>query len=143
MNASDLDRSETDIINVAEQRIWQSMKEGQFENLPGKGKPLDLSINPHADPAEDTLFRILSKNGCAPEWVELNKEIRTQVNIWRFALKKAWANRCNQSDPQWIESAEALKQQMSVINNKVRAAAIQVLNPDLLLSVQIIDAKTC
>ncbi|RVW47948.1 hypothetical protein VitviT2T_012645 [Vitis vinifera] len=112
-------RSETDIINIAEQRIWQSMKEGQFENLPGKGKPLDLSDNPHADPAEDTLYRILSKNGCAPEWVELNKEIRTQVNGWRSALKKAWANRCNQSDSQWIESCKALKLQMSDINNKV------------------------
>ncbi|KAK1389564.1 hypothetical protein POM88_017742 [Heracleum sosnowskyi] len=30
-------RSETDIINVVEQRIWHSMEEGQFENLPGKG----------------------------------------------------------------------------------------------------------
>ncbi|KAL6336826.1 hypothetical protein AAG906_036140 [Vitis piasezkii] len=95
------------------------MKEGQFENLPGKGKPLDLSDNPHADPAEDTLYRILSKNGCAPEWVELNKEIRTQVNGWRSALKKAWANRCNQSDSQWIESCKALKLQMSDINKKV------------------------
>lgn len=119
MNVYDLDRSETDIINIAEQRIWQSMKEGQFENLPGKGKPLDLSDNPHADPAEDTLYRILSKNGCAPEWVELNKEIRTQVNGWRSALKKAWANRCNQSHSQWIESCKALKLQMSDINNKV------------------------
>ncbi|KAL9272367.1 DnaJ homolog subfamily C member 28-like protein [Drosera capensis] len=72
-------RSETDIINVVEQRIWQSMEEGHFENLPGEGKPLDLSTNPHADPAEDTLYKILSKNKCAPEWVELNKEIRTRV----------------------------------------------------------------
>ncbi|KAL6138477.1 hypothetical protein ACLB2K_063761 [Fragaria x ananassa] len=77
--------SETDIINVVEQRIWHSMEEGQFENLPGKGKPLDLSSNsnPHADPAADTLYRILSKNGCAPRWVELNKEIRMQAAEWR------------------------------------------------------------
>lgn len=88
------------------------MEEGQFENLPGKGKPLKLDMNPHADPAEDTLYRILSKNGCAPEWIELNKEIRTNVSEWREALKKAWINK-------WVESSEALKTQLRDINNKV------------------------
>lgn len=95
------------------------MEEGQFENLPGKGKPLNLSTNPHADPAEDTLYRILSKNGCAPEWVELNKEIRSQISEWRSTLKKAWANRCNGDYSTWIESSEALKAQLRDINNKV------------------------
>lgn len=95
------------------------MEEGQFENLQGKGKPLNLSTNPHADPAEDTLYRILSKNGCAPEWVELNKEIRTRISEWRSALKKAWASRCNGTDSKWDESSEALKLQLRDINNKV------------------------
>ncbi|GMH09872.1 hypothetical protein Nepgr_011713 [Nepenthes gracilis] len=112
-------RSETDIINVVEQRIWQSMEEGHFENLPGKGKPLDLGTNPHADPAEDTLYRILSKNGCAPEWVELNKEIRSQVAEWRLALKKAWTNKRNGDETKWVECSEALKIQIRGINDKV------------------------
>lgn len=117
----DLGRSETDIINVVEQRIWHSMEEGQFENLPGKGKPLNLSTNPHADPAEDTLYRILSKNGCAPEWVELNKEIRNQISEWRSALKRAWGSRCNGDSSKWVETSEALKLQLRGINDKVRA----------------------
>ncbi|PHU05153.1 hypothetical protein BC332_25975 [Capsicum chinense] len=112
-------RSETDIINVVEQRIWHSMEEGQFENLPGKGKPLDLNTNPHADPAEDTLYRILSKNKCAPEWVELNKEIRTKVAEWRSALKKAWMHRGSVDDSKWIEASGSLKLQIHEINNKV------------------------
>ncbi|MBA0838199.1 hypothetical protein Goarm_010278 [Gossypium armourianum] len=113
-------RSETDIINVVEQRIWHSMEEGQFENLAGKGKPLNLNTNPHADPAEDTLYRILSKNGCAPEWVELNKEIRNKVSEWRVALKKAWTSKCNGNDEEkWIERCESLKKQLRDINDKV------------------------
>ncbi|XP_004304326.1 PREDICTED: dnaJ homolog subfamily C member 28 [Fragaria vesca subsp. vesca] len=115
-------RSETDIINVVEQRIWHSMEEGQFENLPGKGKPLDLSSNsnPHADPADDTLYRILSKNGCAPRWVELNKEIRTQAAEWRRAMKKAWEKRNGEGgEERWVETSAALKVQMKQINNKV------------------------
>ena len=115
-----MSRSETDIINVVEQRIWHSMEEGQFENLPGKGKPLDLSSKPHVDPADDTLYRILSKNGCAPRWVELNKEIRGQAAEWRKALKKAWEKRNGDEDQEkWRETCEALKVQMKQINNKV------------------------
>ncbi|XP_031102395.1 dnaJ homolog subfamily C member 28-like [Ipomoea triloba] len=109
-------RSETDIINVVEQRIWHSMEQGQFENLPGKGKPLDLSSNPHA---EDTLYRILSRNKCAPEWVELNKEIRDKVAVWRSSLKKAWGYRSSGNDAKWVEYSEALKLQMRDINDKV------------------------
>ncbi|KAJ0235123.1 Tetratricopeptide repeat [Hirschfeldia incana] len=112
-------RSETDIINVVEQRIWHSMEEGQFENLPGKGKPLNLHTNPHADPAEDTLYRILNKNGFAPEWVELNKDIRSKAKEWRVSLKKAWAMKLEDDQSGWEEQSNLLKTQLKQINNMV------------------------
>ncbi|KAI3954772.1 hypothetical protein MKW98_002878 [Papaver atlanticum] len=112
-------RSETDIINVVEQRIYQSMEEGKFENLPGKGKPLNLVTNPHADPAEDTLFRILNQNGFAPEWVELNKEIRSNIAQWRLSLSKAHARRLNGDISKWDKDSEAFKVQVRAINDKV------------------------
>lgn len=113
-------RSETDIANVVEQRIWRSMEEGHFENLPGKGKPLDLADNPHADPAEDTLYRILSRNGCAPEWIELNKEIRRSIGEWRLALRKALPRPPpgNDGDPLCFEHLQPLKSLMADINSK-------------------------
>ncbi|RRT44888.1 hypothetical protein BHM03_00021321 [Ensete ventricosum] len=95
------------------------MEEGHFENLPGKGRPLNLNSNPHVDPAEDTLYRILSRNGCAPEWVELNKEIRSKIAEWRLALKKSWANKSDHEDSKWQDDSEILKAQMRDINDKV------------------------
>ncbi|KAJ9542798.1 hypothetical protein OSB04_029304 [Centaurea solstitialis] len=112
-------RSETDIMNVVERRIWRSMEEGHFENLPGKGKPLNLDSNPHADPAEDTLYRILSQNKCAPEWVELNKEIRTSIAEWRSTLKKAWDRKESGDMSKWVEYSDSLKLQLRSINDKV------------------------
>lgn len=106
-------------MNVVEQRIWHSMEEGHFENLPGKGRPQNLTTNPHADPAEDTLYRILSKNGCAPEWVELNKEIRGMIARWRSVLRKAWANRCEQNGSTWHDDRRALQEKIRQINDKV------------------------
>ncbi|OAO91294.1 hypothetical protein AXX17_AT5G02860 [Arabidopsis thaliana] len=115
----DASESETDIINVVEQRIWHSMEEGHFENLPGKGKPLNLHTNPHADPAEDTLYRILNKNGFAPEWVELNKEIRNKAKEWRVSLKKAWTMKLEEDQSGWEERSDLLKNELKKINNMV------------------------
>lgn len=95
------------------------MEEGQFENLPGKGKPLNLNSNPHADPADDTLYRILSRNKCAPEWVELNKEIRIGVAEWRLSLKKAWVRKESGDNSKWDENSDSLKLQLRIINDKV------------------------
>ena len=100
------------------------MEEGHFENLPGKGKPLNLDTNPHADPAEDTLYRILSKNGCAPEWVELNKEIRGMIVNWRSALSKAWANRSEHDSSTWYDDCRVLQERIRQINDKVLLCSI-------------------
>ena len=99
------------------------MEEGHFENLPGKGKPLNLHTNPHADPAEDTLYRILNKNGFAPEWVELNKEIRNKAKEWRVSLKKAWTMKLEEDQSGWEERSDLLKNELKQINNK---ASIQL-----------------
>lgn len=112
-----INRSESDITNVVERRIFQSMLEGEFENLPGKGKPLDLTTNPHVDPAEDALYRILSRNKCAPEWIELNKEIRSKVAEWRSLLNKAWVYKCEGNSIKWDKRSEELKLQMREIND--------------------------
>ncbi|PWA76499.1 dnaJ-like protein [Artemisia annua] len=95
------------------------MEEGHFENLLGKVKPLNLNSNPHADPAEDTLYRILSKNNCAPEWVELNKGIRSDIANWRLTLKKACAYKESGDISKWNEYSDSLKAQIRSINNKV------------------------
>ena len=95
-------------------------KKGSLRTYLAKESPFNLSTNHHADPAEDTLYRILSKNGCAPEWVQLNKEIRTQIFEWRAMLKKAWAKTSNGDNSNWIQTSEPLKVQMREINSKVQ-----------------------
>ncbi len=64
-------------INVNEQ-IEEAMKRGEFSNLPGKGKPLRLETNPFITPQVRMANRLLKNNGFAPQWIELEKEIRQQ-----------------------------------------------------------------
>lgn len=55
--------------------IAQAVERGEFDNLEGAGKPLNLEENP-LEPAElHMVHKILKDNGYAPYWIELGKEI--------------------------------------------------------------------
>jgi hypothetical protein len=61
---------------IAERRIQEAIERGEFENLPGKGKPLDLGEDDRTVPAELRMaYRILKNAGLLPPDVELHKEI--------------------------------------------------------------------
>jgi hypothetical protein len=57
--------------------IREAMKEGKFDNLEGKGKPLKL--NPQDDLGRLAL-RMVKEAGFAPEWVELAKQIEAGMH---------------------------------------------------------------
>ncbi|MYB94857.1 DUF1992 domain-containing protein [Candidatus Poribacteria bacterium] len=64
-------------INVNKQ-IEEAMERGEFANLPGKGQPLKLDMNPFLTPQARMANRLLKENGLAPRWVELEKEIKAE-----------------------------------------------------------------
>jgi hypothetical protein len=55
----------------------KAMEQGEFDNLEGTGKPLDLEDNPFEPGELHMAHKILKDNGYAPYWIELNKEINT------------------------------------------------------------------
>lgn len=60
---------------LIEEKIRDAIEKGEFDNLPGKGKPLDLDAY-FATPNDLRLgFSVLKSAGCAPVEVELQKEI--------------------------------------------------------------------
>jgi uncharacterized membrane protein len=63
--------------------IAEAMERGEFDNLEGAGKPLDLVENPFEPAGLHLIHKILKDNGFAPYWIELGKEIdslRTKFN---------------------------------------------------------------
>jgi len=63
---------------VAERKIQEAMDDGQFANLPGKGKPIrfedDLSIPAHQRMAA----KILRNARALPEWIQTEKDIERE-----------------------------------------------------------------
>lgn len=61
--------------DLAERQILKAQADGQFENLKGAGKPLDLSDD---GSAESVGFRIMAEAGALPREVELRKAVEAQ-----------------------------------------------------------------
>jgi len=62
---------------LIEEKIREAMEKGEFDDLPGKGKPLDLDAY-FATPEDVRLaFSVLKSADCLPVEVELQKEIES------------------------------------------------------------------
>ena len=73
--------------SIAERKIREAIEAGQFDNLPSKGKPIELDIDP--DPSLWMAHHLLRVNGFAPAWIEESKDIDAAVSRFRSDLRNA------------------------------------------------------
>jgi len=71
---------------VAEEKIRSAIESGQWDNLPGKGKPLQWQENPFEPPEWRMVFSLLRQNGYSLPWLEERKEIEAEVQQFRAQL---------------------------------------------------------
>jgi len=62
---------------IAEKKIREAMDNGEFDNLPGSGKPLQLEDDRHIPQDIRLAHKILKNADCLPPELELRKEIFT------------------------------------------------------------------
>ncbi|XP_010086158.1 PREDICTED: dnaJ homolog subfamily C member 28 [Pterocles gutturalis] len=129
MKAKDVRQSKKVKITQAVERlvedlIQESMAKGDFDNLSGKGKPLQkFSDCPHIDPMTHNLNRILIDNGYQPEWILMQKEIRETIEQLR---KSVVASRRNLGEPmtpyrqkQWNRICEQFTEDIRKLNKRI------------------------
>ena len=72
-----------------EDKIIDAMERGDFDNLPGFGKPFALE-NDRMVPQEYRLaYRIMRDNDVQPEWIALAREIEVRIQRARDELSAA------------------------------------------------------
>lgn len=76
-----------------DERIREAQERGDFDNLRGKGKPLDLRGNPYAGDWE-MAYNAMANAGYVPDWIDRDKEIRQMQAEADAALERhiAWHN---------------------------------------------------
>jgi hypothetical protein len=85
-----------DFEKIAEEKIREAIKEGEFDDLPGRGRPLQGLDSYFATPENVRLgYSVLKNSGFIPEEAALLKEINTlkeQVAAFTDPKKKSELN---------------------------------------------------
>ena len=120
-----------------EEIIRRAMEEGEFDDLPGKGKPLQLYQNPHQDPESRAAHNMLKSGGFSLPWIESLGEIEVQIQDARAGLARSWdwyqaeianGNFSSQAENEWKRSMVSFREKVSEINNEIRSYNLQVPN---------------
>jgi hypothetical protein len=64
-------------MSVIDEIIRDAMRKGNFENLPGAGKPLNLEDDANTPADQRLAYKMLRDNNFAPDWIMESKELDT------------------------------------------------------------------
>lgn len=123
-----------------EEIIQQAMREGAFDNLPGKGKPLDLEDNPHLEPEWQLAYHLLKQNGFAPQFIEQRQAIEIDLAAAREALARSWAWREQELESgqdaalvegEWGRARNSFGQTVKGLNKRIKSNNLEAPSPAL------------
>ncbi len=66
---------------IVEKKIQEAVDKGEFDNLPGQGKPLKLDDDVRIPDDLRLAYKVLKNANCLPPEVELRKEIRQMEDM--------------------------------------------------------------
>jgi DnaJ family protein C protein 28 len=139
--------------SLIDQKIREAMERGEFDDLPGKGKPVDTSENPFEDPEMRLAHRMLRNAGFAPSWIEERKDIDSELQTTRHQLSRVWTVLQNArgtdnergARARWEKALTSFREQAAELNRrivawnlKVPAAGFQRKMVDVALEIELI-----
>jgi hypothetical protein len=99
---------------VIDRKIRRAMEDGDFDNLPGHGKPLELDDDPLEDPTWRMARRMLKSNGFSHPAIEAKRAIEADIakgppavgaEGWRADINR----RIRDHNLRWSQAAMQLK----------------------------------
>lgn len=119
-------RVTNNLERVANEMIRDAIRRGEFSDLPGRGQPMmDTYQNPTLSSMEQKINVMLGDSGFLPDWIQLDREIRTHLEKLKGRILAEW-NRCGphpmsrSKAGEWEQNLLVFQQQLEVINKKIR-----------------------
>jgi DnaJ homolog subfamily C member 28 len=111
--------------NMIEEQIRQAIERGDFDNLRGKGKPLNLGDDSFVPEDMRLAYKLMKDAGVAPEWIEQNKEIRAELQQLKTLLdnQSRW-QRDNLVRANRLSPYEMIKERERIIEKRERTIRI-------------------
>jgi hypothetical protein len=107
--------------SLIERQIREAQGAGEFDNLPGYGKPIPK--DPGQDLAPDRWMsnRILKQAGYVPEWIELRKQIAAERDevVQALATYREQARAVERSNPDLQQLERRYIELATAINKKI------------------------
>jgi DnaJ family protein C protein 28 len=115
--------------SLIDKKIREAMEQGEFDNLAGKGEPIDLSENPFEDPDWRTAHRLLRNAGFAPAWIEQRKDIDAELAAARSDLARAGTVLQNarrteherSATVRWEKAVDSFRNKVNELNRRINA----------------------
>lgn len=112
--------------DLVSQRIEEAMRDGQFDNLRGKGKPLDPAHDPHIPPDMQMANSLLKNNELVPAWISDRNAVLAAVEAMRGKIRhaaldysSAMGNAATAADREQVETR--WQAHLSTLREEVRA----------------------
>ena len=111
-----------------EEHIRRAIESGKFDDLPGKGKPLNLDDDAWVDSDWRLANHILKSAGYTLPWIETIKELDLEIEAARLALRRAWQWRIAalgsgtpvlEADAEWQRAVQSFKDQAVKLNKRI------------------------
>ena len=117
-----------------DEQIRQAIQRGGFDNLPGKGKPLNLNENPHEDPGWRMAYRMLKENGYTLPWIETRRNIEEDLEKSVKSLQQSWAWRRDATSPrslmhaekEWQRALKNFRDEITELNKRIRNYNLEI-----------------
>jgi DnaJ family protein C protein 28 len=151
-------RQSSDWESWIDQEIRKAQERGAFDALPGAGKRVDLTPDPHAR-GQELGFKILKDAGFAPEWIEMDKAIRGKLAQERAQLAQrygTWQTRMKELDDRsdawaeverkrilagWENAVASFERALGAINRQIRELNLKVPGPRFQRSILDVDSE--
>jgi DnaJ family protein C protein 28 len=112
------------IESLTEKRLREAIERGEFDDLPGKGEPIDLRENPFEDPDLRMVHRLLKNAAFAPAWIEERKDIEAELVAAETKLSQAWKLFGQGGEPsseaEWQRCEKEFREKIRELNQRVR-----------------------
>ncbi|MFH1243143.1 MAG: DnaJ family domain-containing protein [Pseudomonadota bacterium] len=66
---------------IVEKRIQEALERGDFDDLPGRGKPIEIEDDSMVPEDLRLAYKVLKNAGCLPPELQLKKEIRQMEDL--------------------------------------------------------------
>lgn len=116
--------------SMAEKMLREAIEAGEFDNLPGKGEPVDLRENPFEDPDLRVVHKLLRDAGFAPAWLEERKDIDATFEAARQILIRAWEiyrpGGVSPDETSWQRNVSEFREKTAELNSRIRIYNLKV-----------------